>query len=517
MSEDTILLKAFVEHADQQAFRNLVERHLNLVYNAAYRLVGNASAAEDVSQEVFTRLARKAKGLQDHPCVVAWLHSATRFVVKECLRAEARRSRREEIAALHEDRTSDSNMNGVDIRPVIDDALGQLSEIDRAAILLRFFEDKSFEEIGGALHVGENAARMRVQRALLKLENVLKRVGISSSSAAIALALAQQNAYAAAPALLSAVCSSAVAVGGGSASATAAAVTISLMKYKVVFIALAGAAVIGVSTTVHQANRARRLEERLASAQTQLAGLESKMHEAEQRASAANDHSREPHNPKSASIQPQSPGAPRPRTEAVERLVVSDPRLASLYVQQEALRYRSEYGPFYASAGFSPEDEQSFEKVLLEYSQAASDIRVAALARGFSADDAAALSLLKSAAQEREARLQSLLGPQKYEEYQSFNATGNGRALADRLAVETYYTSQPLTLSPADLLARLATEYSAQKTKTGIADWDSIINEAAKHLPPEHVARLRAYQRQATNGIEIGKITQPSVKDLPPE
>jgi hypothetical protein len=72
---------------------------------------------------------------------------------------------------------------------VLDDALHELTETDRDALVLRFFENLSLREVGTRLGVNENAARMRVDRALDKLQELLSRRGITSTSSALAAAL----------------------------------------------------------------------------------------------------------------------------------------------------------------------------------------------------------------------------------------------------------------------------------------------------------------------------------------
>ena len=85
------------------------------------------------------------------------------------------------------------------LRPVLDEAMHDLNHADRLAVLLRFFNNKSLREVGLALGLTENAARMRVERALDKLRLGLARKGVTSTAAALALALSG-NAVNAAPA-----------------------------------------------------------------------------------------------------------------------------------------------------------------------------------------------------------------------------------------------------------------------------------------------------------------------------
>src|SRR5205823_9468981 len=116
----------------------------------------------------------------------------------------------------------------------------ELGEADRTAILLRFFEQRDFGSVGEALGSNEDAARMRVNRALEKLESLLKHRGVTTSAAAVGVALSV-NAVQAVPAGLAATISTAaaaltgtaIATGAGSALTTKATIaTMSLLNAK---------------------------------------------------------------------------------------------------------------------------------------------------------------------------------------------------------------------------------------------------------------------------------------------
>ncbi len=221
MSDDAELLRRFVHEHDEAAFAELVRRHVDLVYSAALRQArGNAHRAEEATQKVFIDLARKAPSLLGRRVLGGWLFLSAGYAAANLARGEARRQAREQEAhamkELSETSTHDEAWSRV--RPEIDAALRDLSERDREAVLLRFFENRSFPEIGAQLALSENTARMRVERALGKLHALLARRGITSSAAALAAALAG-NAVGAAPAGLAAAATTSAlasaAVGGG--------------------------------------------------------------------------------------------------------------------------------------------------------------------------------------------------------------------------------------------------------------------------------------------------------------
>lgn len=218
MIADAVLLRRYVEENADDAFRDLVSRHLNFVYSAALRQVnGDAHLAQDVAQLVFTDLARKAATLNNRPVLAGWLFVSTRYAAAKLVRHERRRQTREQEAFTMNDglENNEAACDWARVKPVLDDALSELNEADREAILLRFFEGRPFAEVGERLRLTENTARMRVERALNKLRSRLMRNGVSSTTAALAIALASQGVVAA-PAGLSAIVS-------GTALATAGA------------------------------------------------------------------------------------------------------------------------------------------------------------------------------------------------------------------------------------------------------------------------------------------------------
>jgi hypothetical protein len=107
----------------------------------------------------------------------------------------------------------------------LDDALGKLGERERNAIVLRFFENKSLHEVGAALGASEDAAKMRVSRALEKLRKIFGKRGVSSSTAILAGAISANSVQAAPVALAKTVTAIAVAKG-----AVASAPTLTLIK-----------------------------------------------------------------------------------------------------------------------------------------------------------------------------------------------------------------------------------------------------------------------------------------------
>lgn len=214
---DRELLRRYAREQDDAAFRALVERHLDLVYSVARRrLGGDVHGAADIAQEVFTALARQAKKLPDDVVLPAWLHATTRHLTANRVRAE--QSRRAREAAAHRMHETDTEPTAVpeweSVRPVLEAMLDELPERDRGAIVLRFFSRQSYADIGAALRLSEDAARMRVERALEKLRAGLTRRGVVSTASALGGLLTQHAVSAAPPGLAAGVASAAVKAAG---------------------------------------------------------------------------------------------------------------------------------------------------------------------------------------------------------------------------------------------------------------------------------------------------------------
>lgn len=280
MTDDSLLLRRFVHEHSEEAFTELVQRHLSLVYFAALRRVdGDAARAEEISQQVFTRLARRAGALTEHPVLTGWLYRTVLLAARELLRAERRRRERETQAqALNELLADSSREAGWDeVRPVIDDALRDLGAPDQEAVLLRFFENRRYAEIGAMLRITENSARMRVERALEKLRAALAKRGVTSTSAALAAALGAPAALAAPVGLAQQISTTALA-GAALAGAGVSLLTLAHFMISTKTLALAAAAVAllagGLALQQHrQLGSARAESAALAQKQAHLQAL----------------------------------------------------------------------------------------------------------------------------------------------------------------------------------------------------------------------------------------------------
>lgn len=177
---DGELLRRHVEQGDEGAFAEVVQRHVNLVYATAKRLAnGDAHLAEDISQQVFTALARNAQRLAEHPTLAGWLHTSTRHLVYKAIRTENRRRAREQELYTMQNIAAKPEVQWEKLQPVLDAAVAKLGDDERNAVLLRYFEDKSYREVGECIGLNEEAARKRVDRAVDKLRTHFSRKGIT--------------------------------------------------------------------------------------------------------------------------------------------------------------------------------------------------------------------------------------------------------------------------------------------------------------------------------------------------
>jgi RNA polymerase sigma factor (sigma-70 family) len=187
MTESHQLLAEYVAHGSEAAFREFVARYINLVYSTALRLVdGDIQLAEDVTQTVFMHLSRNARKLSQEIMLGGWLHRDTCYVASKTMHRERRRQARERQAVFMHSCQDHSAANLEKVAPVLDEAINLLGNEDRTAILLRFFEQRDFHSVGMALGSNEDAARMRVGRALEKLRGRLARRGVASTVTVLA-------------------------------------------------------------------------------------------------------------------------------------------------------------------------------------------------------------------------------------------------------------------------------------------------------------------------------------------
>ena len=245
MTPDSELLRRYAESQSEEAFAELVSRHVNLVYSTALRrLNGDTHQAQDATQSVFADMARKASALSRRASLTGWIYTSAHFAARDMVRKDGRRRKREETFMSQPPHEPAPDTDWENLRPILDDVMHQLKEADREAILLRYFENRPLAEVGAKLGLTENTARMRVERALEKLRGILARRGIATTSSLLAAITA--NAIHVAPAGVAASLSA-----GSMAATTGGTFTIlKIMSAAKLKLALGTLTVIGATTAI---------------------------------------------------------------------------------------------------------------------------------------------------------------------------------------------------------------------------------------------------------------------------
>lgn len=197
------LLEKFLQNGrSEESFTLLVKATGGLVYGSAFRRTGDASLAEEVAQNVFTILARKADSLRSHSSLSSWLYRTTAFESEKSLRKELRHRRRiEKFTAEMMDNTPEPEISPDTLR-LLDQSIDRLSEKDRALLLARFFEGKKFREIAAETRQSEAACKVRLRRIMNKMAGWLSGRGCTLSVTALASLLTSEWARAC-PSILS--------------------------------------------------------------------------------------------------------------------------------------------------------------------------------------------------------------------------------------------------------------------------------------------------------------------------
>lgn len=541
MVTDSELIRRYVGEKSEAAFAELVQRHLDLVYSAALRrLAGDTHAAADGTQLVFTALARQSAALTRGVVLPGWLYATTRNVAVDFIRTEQRRRAREQEAHTMQETISPSEPTGdwEQLRPLLDAAMDELGNADREAVLLRFFAKRPFTEIGAALRVSEDAARMRVERALEKLRAVLARRGATSTSAVLAVALSSEVVVAAPVGLGAVVTAGAVIATSGTAAVTAGAFTFMSMSKIVVGMAVAIAAV-GVGCAIYQLRTAAQVRDDLVSLRQEHAAVRAKALAAEANLrtteqEAATAKSRVAvlvKNLESAKANPSPAAAPGPTAGATTvNNVFGKPGYARLKVEKFRASLALRYDPLYRALNLTPEQVAKFEAALTAGFQGTVDVWAAAAMEGIAVSDnntPTGTSLARMTADPHEVAqraVETLLGEERYEKYRQFDKLGSVRELVTTLAGGVYHSESPLTAQQGEALAGILSA-NTKIIKTPMADdgkkpifsiseetdWDAVTTQAQSILSATQLNTLRSLAAQTRAELEMRRILNPPV------
>jgi len=240
---DDELIREFASSRSEQAFRRLVDRHCDLVFSVASRVTQNPDLARDVSQQVFSKLAARPGAVATGVPLSAWLHRTCRSLAIDLVRSEEARRKREVTLSASPLMNAEPSPDWSALEPVIDSLIDELPELERRAVVMRFYEKRSHGAIGASLGLTEEAARKRLDRALERLRGLLAKRGIATSSAALATIL-PAHAVTTAPAGLAASLSSTALSTATLTAATATATTSTLIAFMTNKATIAGASLL---------------------------------------------------------------------------------------------------------------------------------------------------------------------------------------------------------------------------------------------------------------------------------
>lgn len=171
IADDLLLLRAYATSADARAFAELVKRYADMVYATARRVTGDTSAAEDVAQDCFLKLAQSSATVRDS--LGAWLHRTSLNRSLELLRSDRARQLREAQAILRQHHQADDESAQLILR--VDEALAALPDELRVPITEHFLCGRTQTELAAAMGVNQSTIQRRIEKGLQELRLRLHR------------------------------------------------------------------------------------------------------------------------------------------------------------------------------------------------------------------------------------------------------------------------------------------------------------------------------------------------------
>jgi RNA polymerase sigma factor (sigma-70 family) len=546
MSEVRQLLTQYAETGSEAAFREVVTAYLNLVYSTALRLVNRDShLAEDVTQRVFTDLAKMAGSLSKEVMVGGWLHRHTCYIASRTMRGEQRRQAREQKAALMNELDQPSESDIAALSPVLDEAINKLGSADRAAIVLRFFEQRDFRGVGEALGSNEEAARKRVNRALDKLRVILERRGVTLSAVGLGTALSASAVSGAPATLLIGVTSSAIATaaaGGGTALTVLHIMSITKIQASVI-------AAVAIALTVplvlqHQSNAKLKAENGSLRAETQRIDALTKENE---RLSKQVAEVRQPAPPARTDqarellkLRGEVGALRKTADDAVAAVaksseppltgITGNPEMNKMLRDQQKLGLSAIYKGFADRAKLGPEKTEEFNNLLADHVMTNITHITAVLREGKSVPEMDKIFSQQEA--ETNEQVKNLLGAEAYGKYQEYN-----RTLVSYLTAEQFKGMMPGDKARKDEVGKQLFELMEQEKQKVLAErglgpdyqtvptlnfrniaseeegekniqlLDSIyeqVQAGATFLKPEELEKLTQFRKLAVNNNRLG-------------
>ena len=508
--DDHELLRQYVTERDQAAFTELLARHFDLVYSAALRRVsGDQHGAAEVAQDVFLRLARRPPELTAELVLPAWLYVTTRHVAINYIRSESRRRKREAEAHMRQEANAGEN-SPADwelLRPQLDAAMDRLRDADRDAVLLRYFARQPFAEIGRALNLSEDAARMRVDRALQKLRQLLTKQGVTSTTAALSLALTS-HAVAAAPAALQATVRTTLAASATAVSAGSAGLgLLQLMVNTKLALSVAVLAVAAAWLAVNQ-NYALRAEEASLTAAEQAHALQRAEVDSLERmvVTAEQEQARLQRELDAGKVAASAAPTPAPAPEwdpmAEGRAYLTrHPELKAARVAWRRAEIEALHSELWESLGLSAPQREAFIALVLNDAIPFRSVGNSSLIMALPAGDN---TIPRVSSWEP---LRALLGEEGLRRYQAVSLTASETRMTTRLGKVLMFSDTPLSAAQARELLQLARTARGPASGPRVAEWDDLVSQSpvlsAPQLKEFEEMRARDRANQAATAIPL--------------
>jgi RNA polymerase sigma factor (sigma-70 family) len=507
MLTDAELIGAYAKNRSEEAFAELVERRIGFVYGTALRQTGgDAHAAQDVTQAVFSLVARKAATLAHHESLSGWLYTTATYTARRAWRdAQSRRKREQEAAIMNEiekdgathtaraahvaydghgDAAHGAHGDTDRLRPLLDEALGALREGEREAVLLRFFEGRGFAEIGAALKMSEDAARMRVARAVEKMRGRFARRGVTSTAAAVGTLMTAEAAQGAPAGLAASVSAGAVSAGGAMTAITGAGAFLIFMSSAKITMLTVLALCIAGGTAYYGARRQRMAEENLAAAKAENARLLGQLAAAGRKTEFLKGHA--------TPAMRSTPENTRAAIMAGRKLLAEHPEVrAKLDAAGRAGNFASSFWVA-REMGLSADQSDALAEICAEGIRSSS--------RDIPGYGSVTLESQNSGgAAQRETRIRELLGEDGLAKYKELSGRYSAVSRYSRaLASALHFTDTPLTSAQAQALAQVCLDM--KKGRANHVDmeawWAEVVGQAGAFLSEKQIGVLGTMAEQ---------------------
>ncbi|HUO10098.1 MAG TPA: sigma-70 family RNA polymerase sigma factor [Phycisphaerae bacterium] len=204
--DDGVLLAAFVAENSQEAFHELIRRHVGMVYAVCRRQLRDAHWAEDVTQVVFILLARKAATLPKNVVLGGWLYKAAVYACSNARDLERTRTYHENLVTLmRKPNTNEDAIERMEIEGLLDEGLMELNRAQREVLVLRYFENKPLTEVARARRQSLYATQKTLDAGLARLRRFLSQRGVAATAAIVVAALGVESSRAVPPTLAASV------------------------------------------------------------------------------------------------------------------------------------------------------------------------------------------------------------------------------------------------------------------------------------------------------------------------